>query len=221
MVLDTGSRTITDTLAIDFAGSIVFTPDGSRAYISIDGNFGFFSQVKVIDTATHTVVDTIQLPVPTAPLGLAASNDGTRIYVCGWVTNDVTVLDIDPASSTYHTVIKTIPVGGSARGIALTPSGNLAYVTLDTGGVDVVITNPSNSQFHQVIAHIAEAGPSGGIHGIATSLDGRFQYVSVGAPGHNQLYVIDSDYFSSTFNTVINMFTVGQVPLGIGARPHR
>jgi len=224
LILDTNPASptfnkITGTIGLDFPTSILFTPDGTRAYISIDGNYGSISQVKVINTSTHSVAQTIQLPIPTAPLGVAASHDGKRVYVAGWVAQNVSIIDSDPSSPTYNTVTDVISVAGEARGIALSPSGNLAYVTLDTGGVDVIITAPSSSQFHQVIAHIADAGPYGGIHGVATSLDGRFTYVTV-ANGQNKVYVIDSEPFSATFNSMIGTFTVGNTPLGIAVKPH-
>lgn len=207
------------TPTVDFATSIVFTPDGTRAYVSKDGNYGSFSQIAVINTTTHAIIKTIQLTMPTAPLGVAASPDGKRIYAAGWVARNVSVIDSDPLSPTYNTVTSSISVDGEARGIALRPSGDLAYVTLDTGGVDVIVTVPSSNQFHKVIAHIADAGPFGGIHGVAISLDGHFAYVTV-ADGNNKLYVIDSEPFSETFNSMVDTFTTERSPLGVAVRPH-
>lgn len=221
MVLDTQStgsfaNSVFATISMDFPGAIVFTPDGSRAYVTVDGNFGSISQVKVVDTVSHSVAATIQLPVPTAPLDVAATPDGTRVYVAGWVAHNVSVINSDPASQVYNTVTAVIPVSGPARGIALSPSGDLAYVALDTGGVDVIVTAPSSNQFHQVIAHIP--GASGSIHELALSLDGRFVY-SWG--GFNSLDVIDSEPLSAKFNSVVGRLAVGGTPFGIAVRPHR
>ena|GEM_PF-4400128 len=91
-------------------------------------------------------------------------------------------------------------------------------MTLDTGGVDVIVTAPSSSQYHQVIDHI-NAGPFNGIHDVAISLDGRFTYVTVGMTGANQLYMVDSEPFSATFNTLIKNITVGDNPVGVAVRP--
>lgn len=224
LVLDTNQKSRTFNKIIGnisgIAGPTVFTPDGSRAYITIDGSYGSISQVKVINTSSHTVSQTIQLPIPTSPQGLAATNDGTRIYVTGWVARNVSVIDSNPKSPTYNNVIEVISVAGEARDIALNPSGSLAYVTLDTGGVDVIVTTPSSTQFNRVISHI-NAGPLGGIHGVAISLDGRFTYVTAGISGQNRVYVVDSEPFSSNFNTLKTTFIAGNVPMGVAVKPHK
>jgi YVTN family beta-propeller protein len=221
LILDTRKKAIVGTVAgVEFADSIVFTPDGTRAYLSQDGTYGSVSQVHVVDATSHSLIKTIQLPIPTAPLGVAATPDGGRVYVVGWVANNVSVIDSEPSSPTYNTVTSVIPVSGEARGIALSPAGNLAYVTLDTGGVDVIVTAPDSSQFNQVIAHIPDAGTYGGIHGAATSLDGRFLYVSVSDGNNDKLFTVDSEPFSATFNSLITTFEVGKSPLGVAVRPH-
>jgi YVTN family beta-propeller protein len=212
-------NTIIGTIGgLAYTDGMVFTPDGTRAYIAIDGSWGAESKVHIVDTSSHSIVHTIQLPIPTSPLGVAASPDGTRVYVVGWTRNNVSVIDSDPSSATYNTVTAVISVAGRARSIALSPSGNLAYVTLDTGGVDVIVTAPSSSQYHQVIDHI-NAGPYNGIHDVAISLDGRFTYVTVCMTGANQLYMVDSEPFSATFNTLIKNITVGNCPAGVAVRP--
>lgn len=223
LVLDTDSKsptfnTVIRTITLDWSGSIVFTPDGTRAYISLDGNYGSVSQIKVMDCSTHSVVATLQLPIRTAPLGIACSNDGKRVYVTGWVAHNLSVIDSDPTSSNYNTVIDNIQVGGSARSVVLTPSGDRAYVSLDSGGVDVICTTPESSDYHTVLTQIPDAGTYGGIHDIATSLDGRFIYVS--SSSSHELVVIDSLPLSDTFDTVTNIVPVGQTPLGIGVIPH-
>lgn len=224
LVLDTNPtsptfNTIIKTIDGIWFDGIAFTPDGTRAYITIDGSWGNVSQVKVINTSSHTITSTIQLPIPTSPLGLAISPDGKRVYVPGWLAHNVSVIDSDPSSPTYNTKVAEIPVNGAARAVALSPSGNLAYVTLDTGGVAVIVTTPSSGQFHQVIAYISDAGPFNGIHDIALSLDGHFAYITV-ANGENKLYMVDSEPFSTKFNKLIHVFNVGIGPTGVAVRPH-
>ena len=55
---------------------IAITPDGTRAYLAIDGVPG---GVSVIDLTTNTVVATI--PVGNGPGSIAITPDGTKVYV--------------------------------------------------------------------------------------------------------------------------------------------
>jgi hypothetical protein len=87
------------------------------------------------------------------------SPDGTRLYVC---TDDdgvhrVGVLDIDPASPTYHTVIDSFDYAGTATspgsgGIAATSrfiylaSNDLTYIDLTTRLVDSWETPPTKTR---------------------------------------------------------------------------
>jgi len=98
------------------------------------------------------------------------------------------------------------------------PSGNLGYVALDTGGVDVIVTTPRSRQYNQVIAHISGAGLYNSVHAVAVSLDGRFTYVDDGGMS-NLLYVVDSEPLSATFNTVVKTFPAGDA-LGVAVAPH-
>jgi YVTN family beta-propeller protein len=59
-----------------------------------------------------------------SPLELLFSPDGSRLYVLCQQTQEVRVLD----ASTFA-AIKTIPVGGVPRGMALSAKGDLLYVT--------------------------------------------------------------------------------------------
>lgn len=215
MVLDTARNVVIKVVKVDYATSIVFSPDGTRAYVSCDGSYGSVSQIKVFDTISHTVRQTIQLLVPTGPNGIAMTPDGRRLYVACWVGSKVVVIDTEPASASYNRQIASIGVYGSARSIALNPTGNLAYVALDSGGMDVIVTNPTSYLYHQVLTHVSQAGPGGGVHEVASSLDGRFAFVAAGIQGYDQVSVVDTDFFSSSFNTVRSTFKVGNTPLGM------
>lgn len=219
VVLNTKSNSIVKTIQVDYPGSLAITPDGNRAYVSIDGNYGSLSQVKVIDTSINAVVATIQLPVRTAPLGVVMHPTGKRLYVAGWVARNVTIIDSDTVSPTYNQVIGTIAVSGNARGIALNPSGSLCYVALDTGGVDAIVTSPSSAQYHTVVQHIPDAGASGGIHEVAFAIDGKTAHVSVADQGRKEIFVIDSDPLSDTFNLVVRVDATGEGPLGMAFTP--
>src|SRR5437899_1497939 len=81
--------------------------------------------VSVIDTATNTVVATIDFPVGLGPIAIAITPDGTRAYVTSNGSNTVTVID-----TATNTVVATVTVGqGPLRGVAITPDGAGADVT--------------------------------------------------------------------------------------------
>ncbi|MEV1023228.1 YncE family protein [Streptomyces sp. NPDC050264] len=85
--------------------------------------------VSVIYTITGAVVTTIN-DVGTYPEGVAATTDGTRVYVAD--TGGNTVSAIDTGSNTVTT---TIPVGASPQGAAVHPISTRAYVA-NTGDTD-------------------------------------------------------------------------------------
>ncbi len=202
----------------DLAG--LFTPDGTRAYALVDGEYGSIAQVRVTDTHTYQTIATIQLPQQGACYASATiSPSGTRLYVAGWCSRKVVVVDIDPSSSTYHTVLQQIAVSGEARMVMFRPSGDYAYVTLDTGGLSVLATSATSPKFNTEIAYISNAGSSNDVHTVDIALDGRFAYVAAGSVNPNVLYVIDSDPLSPTFNTLVRTFAVGPQPYVVGIRP--
>lgn len=102
----------------------VVSPDGGRVYVS---NY-WSNTVSVVDTATNSVTGTFAVhPFPGA---LAASPDGTRLYVNtvlypnpGYV---VQVLDTS-TGATIATIPLNVPQSGS--GMAISPDGARLYVT--------------------------------------------------------------------------------------------
>ncbi len=111
----------TDFVGID-ATRIAITPDGSRAYVTI--RHDSCECVQVIDTATNRLIDTdLNTPsvvdpilVGTNPRGIAITPDGTRAYVANRVSGDVSVIDTDPNSWDFNTVIATVTVDGNPFG---------------------------------------------------------------------------------------------------------
>jgi YVTN family beta-propeller protein len=136
----------------------------------------------VIDTATHIVTATIA--VGAAPVGVAVTPHGARVYVANQL--DRTVSMIDTASNTVTT---TVAVGSSPRGVAVTPDGSRVYVTnlgdnavsvIDTAsnavtasvpvgnGPDGIAIGPSSQQRLELL--MARIGAAGIPHGVANSL---------------------------------------------------
>jgi YVTN family beta-propeller protein len=113
-VIDTATNSVVATISLGISQNpfgVAITPDGTRAYVTINFPNNF---VSVIDTATNTVVTTI--PVGVGPTGVAITPDGTRAYVTNNDSDTVSVID-----TTTNTVVATIPVGVGPVGVAITP----------------------------------------------------------------------------------------------------
>jgi YVTN family beta-propeller protein len=131
------------------------SPDFTRVYVTnvVSNN------VSVIDTATNSVVATIN--VGASPRQLAVSGDGTRVYVANAGSNSISI--IDTATNAVTGTI-ALAAGSGPHGVAL--HGTRLYVGDHTLTVSVIDTT-SNS----VVATI----PNGGFF-VAVSPDGRRLY---------------------------------------------
>jgi YVTN family beta-propeller protein len=109
------------------------TPDGRSIYVSEVNPPSYSGAVAVIDTATQTIVNTINV----GDLGvgqLQVTPDGSQLYLV--VAGGVVVIDTAAKS-----VVNTIDIP-SATGLAVTPDGNQVYVTsLDNDSVYVIDTS--------------------------------------------------------------------------------
>jgi YVTN family beta-propeller protein len=171
-VIDTKTHTVLTTVPVGYhPANVAISPDGRHAYVT---NFGdpipfTESTVSVIDTESNTVVATIPIPgvgpVSPAPLGVAVTPDGAHVYVVNVLVSTVSVIDTDPSSLTFNTVVGTVEVGPGPRAVAITPDGAHAYVTNfgilgvapgDT--VSVIDTDPSSPTFNTVVDTVPVAG---------------------------------------------------------------
>src|ERR1043165_1742840 len=84
------------------------------------------STVPVINTTTHTV--TANVPVSSAPAGIAVTPNGARAYVASFATTNVSVID-----TASNTVIATVSLPSTSFGVAITPDGAFAYVANGDG----------------------------------------------------------------------------------------
>jgi YVTN family beta-propeller protein len=115
--------------------------------------------VHVIDPETQHVVGEIEgIPVNH---GVAASRDGSRIYVSSEAERAVMAVD----ARTLR-VIRTIPVSARPHNISLTPDGRKLYVAIiaPPGAVNVIDT--------ETLEVIKEIPHPGGLHNIYVTPDG-------------------------------------------------
>ena len=94
----------------------------------------------MVDTATHQVIDVIDLGGRAKPVGVAVSPDGRRVYVANGHGNSVAVID-----AVKGKVVATIPVGKRPWGIAVTRDGRRVY-TANGLSNDVSVIDPATNR---------------------------------------------------------------------------
>lgn len=164
------------TITVDDGPSgIVFTPSGTRAYVTNEGE----GSVSVVDTATNAVVATVPI---VSPSQAAVLPDGSRVYVADSFGG---VWCIDTTTNTL--VGAAVAAGASVTGIAVAPSGAVAYLALANGNVAVLDT-ATNVLVDQdpVAAGVNPIAVGGSLGGIVVRPDGKF-YVAVANSGHVDL----------------------------------
>src|SRR5262249_2033884 len=130
-VIDIANNTVIATIPnlgdLSIIGGIAVAPDGSRVYVVEQGGpctGTAWVNVHVIDVASTTVVDTIQVSGSDSSYALAITLDGSQLYL-GTGTGDssaVTVIDITTGATTA--TIPTPPTFPLV--IAITPDGSRA-----------------------------------------------------------------------------------------------
>src|SRR5262249_29968307 len=100
----------------------------------------------------------------------------SKVYIANGDSNNVSVID-----TATNTVIATIPVGGDAFGVAVTPDSSKVYIGNLIGNVSVIAMATNT-----VIATIPIRNPVG----MAVTPDGSRLYVATGAGGGGSVSVI-------------------------------
>lgn len=206
--LSTIEKKVAATLPIYLGGTprnVKMTADGTRAYVT------GAESISAIDTATNTVVDTIQIPGCGEPAcvvdGIDVTRDGALLYVVTIgrsVPGHDTVTVIETAT---HRVVASITAEIEPHDIALGPNG-FAYVTLASRAVAVI-----DMRTQTLAATVPLAQPA---VALAVTPDGRFVYVATeGGIGRTLVSVIDTRR-----NTTIADIPVALGALGIAVNPN-
>jgi YVTN family beta-propeller protein len=170
-------------------GSLLFTPDGTKAYaVCRDGNN--WSPVE-IDTRTH--VSTLLSDV--GAHALAISPDGSELYAA----NGYGVSVIDTATETVTTTIAT--AGELPTSLLVSPDGAKVYAVF---GNDVAVIDTATGTLATTIT-VGAASP-GGITALALSPNGDSIYatgaVDVGSSGSTAQAVSVIDTATDTVTTI-------------------
>ena len=202
-VLDTGTNTVVDTTGalsgIDDPLGIALTPDGTRAYVTLQ----FSDSVSVINTLSNTVMATI--PVGNEPIYPAITPDGTRVYLANAQSNDLSVIDTGT-----NTVSATLAMGTEPLGVAITADGKKAYVSnFGSNEIKIIDTDPASGTFHTVIGTFPV---SGGPSGLLFSPDGTRLYVDRDSANAVAVY-------NTANNSLLATIPVGTQPMGLMLTP--
>ncbi|MFI5510149.1 Ig-like domain-containing protein [Mycobacterium sp. NPDC051804] len=173
-------------------------PEISVVVIDTDPTSGTYHTVLDADTTTPAV-DFI--PIDGFAPGLAATN-GTRYYAPTWdpsfvqnpgqlPASTVTVIDIDPNSPTFNTIvdgdtstpeIDGIPAGTAALNAAVSPDGSVLYVVNSADGTVTVIDTVTNNVI-TTFTYNSGAGNAFDTNLLGVSPDGKQMYISKNGSG--------------------------------------
>ena len=194
--IDTTSGNYNSVIATVTVGlqprGLAITPDDSRVYVTNQNS----NNISVIDTATNTVVTTVASGYST-PVGIDITPDGTRAYFTTW-DGMIRVLDVDPGSVNYNTVIGNIILNilSLSGRIAITPDGTKAVVNwrgMIANAVDVIDVDPTSPFYNLPVGHPVPV-VTGTVDEVITSPDSLSAYVLTGSPSCYFCRIDLSDY---------------------------
>ncbi|MDL5158355.1 serine/threonine-protein kinase [Actinomycetospora termitidis] len=154
-VFDTTKNVATGTIPIPEGGPqfVSFSPDGTRAWVSVTNADYSVSEVVAIDTRTAAV--TARIPTGKRPFALRVSPDGSRVYVPNHDSSSITVID-----TATDAVINTIIVAPNPHWVDISPDGTRLYAanhesnlltTIDTATDAVLGTTPVGKSPHSIV----------------------------------------------------------------------
>ncbi|WP_197040267.1 YncE family protein [Mycobacterium sp. URHB0044] len=186
---------------------------GNYAYLANQGS----NTVSVIDTRTGQLVDTNlatptvvdPITVGTSPAAVVATSNG-KVYVANSGSGTVSVI-----STSTNKVTKTIQVGSSPQGLAVSPDGSKVYVANSGSGTVSVISTSSDAlvdvnpvTWWAVDSIAVGSSPTG----LAVSPDGSRLYVA--NKGSGTVSVINTASYGVT-----NTITAGTQPTSLAVSP--
>lgn len=194
LIIDVATWTQVDRIGDSENGSIAISPDRARMYVCEPGSQR--NRVEVYDISVQPAVHVTSI-ANTGGVRYRGefAPDGKRLYVP--VHDGVDVIDTDPASPTYHTVLQKIPtpITGSPTTIftgpmdvAITPDGSKLFVaygenaTFPGNGTLGVIDLQASGNPHRSIpitlsGVVTLLGSLATHHSVRVSRDGQFVYV--------------------------------------------
>jgi len=171
------------------ASHSAFTPDGKEVWVASTST----NLVWIVDTTSRQVVAAVPLALPQASqrpalgddwakyladrklIGLnevAISPDGRRAYAVGPAASQLFAIDVRS-----RRLLKSVPAGQRAHGVAVSPDGKEVWVA-DWAGVVNVFDAISLKQLASIKVAQVSGGQERGANHVAFSHDGQRAYVS-------------------------------------------
>ncbi len=155
-ILQASTTVIDDVISSIAAGStksVVISADGALCYaVGTEGDVVI--PVGIEDEFTHP-----SIPVGDQPVAIVINPGGDLAYVANFNSGNVSVIDVDPASPTFHTVVETIVVGINPIDVAIAPDGGrLAVANAGSNDVSIVDTDETSATFNEVVSSVSAGG---------------------------------------------------------------
>lgn len=205
MMIDTSTRQPVAYLAIDGVGSMAPTdlassPDGSRIYVTLNGQAGQSGQGLLLAIDPYTGITLGSVKVGQSPTGLVLSKDGRLAYVVNSGSGNVTVCD-----AWSMTPLGLLQVGASPQKAAISPDGSKIFVTNKSSNTVTVIAAASNS----IIATVnvgkspldVAVSPDGTLAFVSNKDDGTVSVIDVGSL--RAIHVTDPPPHSSPYGVAV------------------
>ena len=208
--------------------------NGGHLYVALN----MTHEVAVIETSTRKVLARVKVGI--YPYTAVISGDGSKVYVSNWggkvpgatdftdgmfpvvvdkrtgipITGTVSVLD-----TASHTVVKTIDVGLHPTGMALSPRGNILYVTNANSDTVSVIDAATDTVVKTI--HVGEKGRGrtpllgSSPNAVTVSPNGRTLYVANAS--ENAIAVVDVE--ARNDDAVRGLIPTGWYPTAVAVDP--
>ena len=201
-VIDTATNTVSSTLAIaDGPRGVAVDAATGAIYVAQQNSWVYMVDAPtatVIDAKTDSITGTLNL-FGNTPLNVAASPDGSKIYVSDGNSGAVDVIDAKSGA------VSVIDSGNMTFGLAVHPDGTRLYLTSMTANVVVVVDLSSNTVTGTINVGALPRD-------VAIDTAGTRAYVP--NANDNTVSVIDVAAGSPTINTVLKVINVGLGPRG-------